>query len=157
VPSKGGETIFANAALAHQRLPAKLKQRVATLQGRHVWSYSESGDARPDPAAFNAQTRHWIHPLVWPHPDTGEQVLLASKMFTDSIVGLPRAESDALLEEIFAHIEDPAVEYKHKWEVGDYLLWDNRILQHARAPFDPKEKRALLRVPIVDSPTPVLS
>lgn len=156
VPSKGGETLFANAALAYQRLPEQLKQRVSSLQGRHVWSYSDSGDSRPDPDQFNAQTRFAIHPLVWPHPESGEQVLLASKMFTDSVVGLPRSASDALLEEIFSHIEDRAVEYRHKWEVGDYLVWDNRILQHARAPFDPKEKRALLRVPIVDSPAPVL-
>jgi alpha-ketoglutarate-dependent taurine dioxygenase len=157
VPSKGGETLFANAALAYRRLPEKLRDRISTLQGRHVWSYSESGNARPDPDAFTAQTRHAIHPLVWPHPDTGEKVLLASKMFTDLILGVPRNESDELLVEIFERIEDPAVEYKHKWEVCDYLVWDNRILQHARAPFDPKEKRALLRVPIIDSPTPVLS
>ena len=157
VPSQGGETLFANAALVYQHLPDKLRQRIEPLKGRHVWSYSESGDSRPNPDTFTPETRHAIHPLVWQHPGTGKKVLLASKMFTDSIVGVSRQESDELLEQIFERIEDPAVKYQHKWEVGDYLVWDNLILQHARAPFDPKEKRALLRVPIIDSPTPVLA
>ena len=157
VPSKGGETLFANAAQAYRLLPPKLKARVDKLRGRHVWSYSERGDARPDPDAFNAETRYAIHPLAWPHPETGEMVLMASKMFTDSILDVSRQESDELLDEIFSRIEDPAVLYKHQWQIGDYLVWDNRVLQHARAPFDPREKRALLRVPIVDSPTPTLS
>lgn len=157
VPSKGGETRFANAISAYKNLPQALKDRIADLNGRHVWAYGESGETRPDPDNFTDETQHAISPLAWPHPLTGEMVLVASKMFTDSIAGLPRVESDALLDELFSYLDDAAIIYEHKWEVGDYLVWDNRALQHARADFDPSEKRALLRVPIIDSPMPVIA
>lgn len=158
VPSQGGETRFANAVMAYDRLPAPLKDRIATLKGRHVWAYDDdAGNRRPDPDAFTPDTQHAISPLVWEHPDTGVKVLVASKMFTDSIDGLSRADSDALLDELFSYLEDPAIIYDHKWRVGDYLVWDNRALQHARTNFDPREKRAMRRVPIIHSETPVLS
>lgn len=158
VPSKGGETRFANAILAYERLPAALKERVATLKGRHVWAYEDDGgNRRPDPDDFTPETQHAISPLVWEHPDTGAKVLVASKMFTDSIDGLSRAESDALLDELFGYLEDPEIIYDHSWQVGDYLVWDNRALQHARTNFDPREKRAMLRVPIIHSETPVIA
>lgn len=151
VPSKGGETLFANSRAAYRILPQALKDRIANLEARHVWNYSsETGNERPDPDDFNATTRFAIHPLAWPHPDTKEMVLFASKMFTDSVVGLSRVESDQILDELFSYIESPKIRYEHKWQVGDFLLWDNRAFQHARANFDPNEPRALLRVPIID-------
>ena len=154
VPSSGGETRFSNSVLAFQRLPVRLRERVRPLRARHV-ADNGRGDVRRDPADFDPAAKHAIHPLVLPHPETGALALVASKMFTDRILDIPISESRELLEELFEQIDDSAIIYEHRWQVGDFLIWDNRMLQHARNPFDSSQKRALLRVPIVESATPV--
>jgi len=147
-PSVGGETVFSNAAAAYRRLPEDLKQRIATLEARHVASYQAfEGSARPhfDPSS---KAKVAVHPVVWSHPDSGEKILFVSRLLTESILGLTHEESEKLLGELFKYIEDPTYHYAHKWQVGDYLVWDNRQLQHARQDFDSSEKRALRRIPI---------
>ena len=148
VPSVGGETVFSNAGAAYRRLPDALKQRIAGLEARHVASYGGfEGDSRPrfDP---NSKAKVAVQPVVWTHPDSGEKILFVSRLLTESILGLPHDESEALLEELFTFIENPKHHYMHKWRVGDYVVWDNRQLQHARQDFDASEKRALRRIPI---------
>ena len=150
-PTVGGETAFANAGAAYARLPDRLKARIADLSARHVASYGAfHGDKRPvfDP---ESKAKVAIKPMVWRHPQTGAPILFVSRLLTESVIGLPRAESEALLEELFAYIEDPAHIYLHAWREGDYLVWDNRQLQHARRDFDPSQKRALRRVPIAET------
>jgi taurine dioxygenase len=150
-PSKGGETVFADAGAAYRRLPPDLKRRIAGLKARHIASYSAfEGSARP---RFNPNSRDKVavHPVVWPHPESREPILFVSRLLTESITGMEHAESEALLSELFTYIEDPAHIYVHQWQVGDYLVWDNRQLQHSRRDFDPAEKRAMRRVPIGES------
>jgi taurine dioxygenase len=149
-PSKGGETVFINAGAAYRRLPAALKQRIESLQARHIASYSAfEGDARPkfDP---NSKAKVAVHPVVWRHPESGEPILFVSRLLTESILGMDAIESEELLCELFTHVEDAEHQYVHQWKVGDYLVWDNRQLQHSRRDFDPAEKRALRRVPIAE-------
>jgi len=150
VPTEGGETLFADAGGAYRRLPDDLKRRIAGLEARHMASYGAyEGDKRPvfDPEA-RAKVR--LQPMVWPHPDSAEEILFVSRLIAESIPALPPGESEALLERLFAFIEDPAHLYVHRWRVGDYLVWDNRQLQHARRTFDPSQKRTLRRVPIAE-------
>ena len=152
VPSKGGETVFTNAAAAYRRLPQALKDRIEGLEARHIANYGTfDAEARP---RFDPTTRAKmaIQPLVWVHPDSGEKILFVSRLLTESILGMQREASEALLEELFGYIEDPAHHYAHPWRVGDYVVWDNRQLQHSRRDFDPSEKRALRRVPIAQPP-----
>ena len=66
----------------------------------------------------------------------------------DSIVGMPRAQSDALIELLCQATERPEHIYEHKWRVGDLLIWDNRATLHARTDFDPAERRVLRRLAI---------
>jgi taurine dioxygenase len=91
-----------------------------------------------------------IQPVVWPHPQSGAPILFVSRLIAESIIGLSREDSETLLEELFAYIEDPSYAYVHKWCDGDVLVWDNRQLQHARRRFDPAEPRTLRRVPIAE-------
>jgi len=150
VPARGGETLFTDAAAAYARLPPSLKARIEGLKARHVANYNLfEGDGRPkfDPAS---SAKSAIHPIAWPHPESGAPILFVSRLLTESIVDLPPAESEALLLELFAYVEDEAHAYAHSWRVGDYLVWDNRQLQHSRRDFDPSEKRALRRTPIDD-------
>lgn len=150
VPSSGGDTLFANAALAWDTLPAELKTRVGTLRANHGYDYvANKGNERFDRTKAS-DAPHYVHPIAWPHPETGRPILLVSRMMTDEVIGLDRAEGEALLEALFAHVENPRHVYQHKWQLNDLVVWDNRVLQHARTDFDPAEKRVLRRVPIAE-------
>jgi len=148
--ARGGETMFVDVGEAYRRLPEPVKARIANLHARHMVSYTAfSGKERPryrpgDNCAVAT------HPLVLAHPESGEMLLFASRLLTESIIGLDYDEGESLLQTLFGYIEDEAHRYVHKWEVGDFLVWDNRQLQHARRDFNSEEKRALRRVPIDD-------
>lgn len=143
VPANGGETVFADGAAAYRRLPETLKKRIVGLEGRFVINYTPfrpvfDPKAPPDMMA--------VHPLIWQPPHARQAVLYASKLMTESIIGFSEAESEALLQELFTYIEDPQVHYVHRWRPGDYLVWDNRCLQHARRDFASPDARTLRRV-----------
>ena len=142
LPSTGGDTMFSNVGVAYDELPAATKARIAGRSARHAITYERDGVAYVD---------EFVRPLVEPHPDTGRPVLTASRAVTKEILGMERAEFRPLLKELWAHIEDPRYVYRHRWQLRDYVLWDNVALQHARTHFDPGEKRALRAVSI-DSP-----
>jgi taurine dioxygenase len=149
VPSKGGETCFINAALAYRGLPPELKERIAPLQARHVYDYGANrGNQAPQPGELSALVDTAVHPIVWPHPESGQPILFVSRLFTVEVIGLAREEGDTLLQTLFEHLDARRSDYSHPWSIGDLMIWDNRILQHARNDFDPREKRALRRVPI---------
>jgi len=151
VPSKGGETCFMNTADAYESLPEDIKQRISGLQARHIYDYNANvANKAPDRDNIPADANKAVHPVVLTHPDTGKKILFVCRLFTVEIVGLPREESDELLETLFTHIENQKADYVHRWQVGDFLIWDNRILQHARNNYAATEKRAMRRVPIAD-------
>lgn len=149
VPSAGGDTLFANAALAWDRLPAPLKERVGSLQALNVYDYGvNKGSDRFSRQQISNDAPRYIHPIAWPHPETGRTVLLVNRLMTDEVIGCDERTGAELLEELFKAVEDPNNIYQHQWRLYDLVIWDNRILQHARTDFDPAEKRVLRRVPI---------
>jgi taurine dioxygenase len=77
---------------------------------------------------------------------TGRDALFVSRLLTDAIVDLPRADSDHLLDALFDVLYDPARVLVHRWEVGDLVLWENLEVQHARGDFDRAHRRVLRRV-----------
>ena len=81
--------------------------------------------------------------LEWYRANAGYDAVMA-----DSVVGLPRAESDQTIEELCQASERPAHIYEHVWRAGDLLIWDNRCTLHARTDFDPAERRVLRRMAI---------
>ena len=70
------------------------------------------------------------HPLVRTHPVTGRKALYLNPNRLDRIVGLPREESDALLDELIEEARKPCHHHGHKWSVGDVVIWDNRATMH---------------------------
>jgi taurine dioxygenase len=74
-------------------------------------------------------------PVVRTHPVTGRNGLFVNEGHTSHLVGMPKAESDALLAELYAHIVKPEFQYVHHWQAGDLLMWDNAAVQH-KATFD---------------------
>lgn len=152
VPTSGGDTLFSNAAAAWDMLPPGLKERVRNLTASNTYDYLvNSGNQRVDPTRVAPDAPSARHPIAWKHPDTGRIVLFVNPLMSSNVEGLDQAQSDALLKDLFAYIQNPAVIYQHRWQCHDLVFWDNRILQHARINFDPAEKRVLRRVPIAEN------
>jgi taurine dioxygenase len=113
---RGGDTEFANTALAYDALPEDTKRRLAGLRVAF----------RP---AFDPVPPEVLHPLVRTHPETGRRALYIGNHAT-RIAGLPRGEGTALLAELLAHATRPEFVYAHRWQPGDLVVWDNRVLLH---------------------------
>lgn len=146
VPATGGDTMFANAALAFAALPPALQDRLEHLRVRFAYDYRANAYHRPEAPLANVPVAE--HPVVIAHPATGEPVLFVNRLMAESLVGLERAESEALLARLFDHMEKPDFVYRHVWRKGDVVLWDNLATVHARTDFDPAERRQLRRIAI---------
>jgi taurine dioxygenase len=148
IPSRGGETKFADMTAAYEALSPAMKARMEGLEGRFVYDVRATLRSQTDEsdAALSTAT----HKVVRPHPATGKPALYLSRLMTRSIVGLPKAESDALLADLFDHCEQARFVHAHSWTLGDLLLWDNRCLNHARNDFPANEERHLRRVTVSD-------
>lgn len=154
LPAQGGDTLFANQHLAWEQAPPALKAAVAGRRAEHWYlaRYKElqaRSPWRPDLtpeqiAAVPAQD----HPVVRTHPETGQQALFVSEHFTTRILGLPGDESRALLDALFAWSTRPAFVYRHRWQPGDMVFWDNRSVLHLAAGCPDHLRRRLHRVTI---------
>ena len=147
LPSRGGNTLFANCYRAFAELPARLRQAIAGRRVLQVYDYSLRG--RPDLSKLDA-VKHCWQPAVVQHPVTGRKALFVDRLMTAAIDGYREQESAALLEELFAHIEH--TDYEHVWQPGDYVIWDNRCSVHARTDFPATERRLLKRGKIAGGP-----
>ncbi|MBB3638815.1 TauD/TfdA dioxygenase family protein [Variovorax atrisoli] len=159
LPSEGGDTLFADQHLAWESLSPELQQRILPLKAEHSYlaKYEELRAKNPwRPKLSQAQIDQVapaVQPVVRTHPETGRKALFVSEHFTTRIVGLPQAESDALLAELFAHSVKPEFVYRHKWEPHDLVFWDNRSLMHLAAGTPDHLRRRLNRTTIVgDTP-----
>lgn len=142
VPSRGGDTLFANLYSAYASLPDRLKRAV---EGRWALNVYQYGQTQRGDRIDRDNTPHFVHPMVRRHPESGRAALWINRLMTRQIEGLPPDESERLLSELFAWQERPEFIYRHQWRVGDLLLWDNRCVTHARTDFDSSQPRHLVR------------
>ena len=145
IPSKGGNTLFSNAYTAYETLPENIKHRIA---GRRALNAYDQGYDAAQRELRRCRSSCW-HPAVRTHPATGRKALYVNRLMTREIEGLPREESDAILQTLFDHQEQPKFVYEHVWRPGDILMWDNRCTLHARTDFSAGERRLLRRVTIL--------
>ena len=147
IPSRGGDTLFANGYAAYDALPKQLKHRLAGRMGAFTY-----GGRRRKTALLNAEDRDWqpvMHPIIRTHRETGRQSLYYDPGKIVAIEGLDPAESDALIDELQSHMIQPDGEYRHRWRVGDIVIWDNRCSYHrAAGDYPPEEDRIHWRVSI---------
>lgn len=147
IPSSGGNTLYANMYKAYDLVPDDLKRRLAGRMALQVYDYTTTETPDIDNGLENI--KHFSHPVFITHPVTGRKALYANRLMTARIDGMDRAESDAVLSDLFACAEDPSVIHEHVWRPGDFLAWDNFCSTHARTDFSPAERRLLLRGMIV--------
>jgi taurine dioxygenase len=153
VPPTGGDTYWASMYLACESLPSGLRKRIEGREAVHDASYNSAGilrkgykevsDPREAPGAR--------HPLMRIHPETGRECLFLGRRRNAYIVGLTLAESEALLDELWAHATQPRFTFRQQWRAGDLIIWDNRCTLHRRDAFDPAARRLMHRTQIRDS------
>ena len=88
------------------------------------------------------------HPIVRAHPETGRAALYLGRRLNAHIVGETVADSEALLDRIWAHCDQEKFTYRHRWRPGDLVMWDNRCTMHRRDLFDPTARRIMHRTQI---------
>lgn len=145
VPSKGGDTLFSNAYAAYETLPNDIKSIIAGRRALNAYTT----DLTLRTANYDGASASYWHPVVRTHPATGRKALYVNQLMTREIAGLPRDESDAILQHLFDHQEQSQFIYAHVWQPGDILMWDNRCTLHARTDFAAGERRLLRRVTIL--------
>lgn len=145
VPAHGGDTLVANMALAYEALPERSKRRIAGRMAVQRYGWRGEGAITALTPAQQAATPDVVHPVVRVHPVSGRKCLFVSPGYTVCIVGMERAESDALLEELFAHALRPEFQYRHRWRLHQLLGLDNRSTMHC-AVADYSEPRCMLRM-----------
>ena len=143
LPSQGGDTLFASMYAAWDALSGPMQAFLSTLTARHESEHVYRGrysDRNVDDAGkVYPETSH---PVVRTHPETGRRALYVNRAFTTRIEGLGAAESRALLNFLFEHMEQERFQVRFKWEVNDMAFWDNRCLkQYAMWDYWPEERK----------------
>lgn len=130
-----GDTKFSSCTAAYNALPESTKQKIAGRNAvqSYVKGYYRERNAGPRKPLTEEQLRRTpdvAHPIVRTHPYTGKKCLFVNEGYTARIDGMDEKQSNALLTELIEHSIKPEFIYRHKWRVGDFLLWDNCSVQH---------------------------
>jgi alpha-ketoglutarate-dependent 2,4-dichlorophenoxyacetate dioxygenase len=147
VPPVGGNTDFASARAAYEALPAERKAALEGLTALHRMTHrdmdNDKGYKEED------KKRHVVtHPVIRTNPVNGRKALYVGS-HAQEIVGMPREEAKALLDELTAFCTQPQFVYSHHWRDGDAVMWDNRCTLHRATTYDKtKYKRKLHRTTI---------
>jgi taurine dioxygenase len=130
VPKVGGDTLFANMYAAYDALSDTMKTMLAPLTALHtsdvhVGRYEQIGGG-----LRRSEHPSAVHPVIRTHPETGRKLIYVNKPFTHHIVGMKSAESEALLNFLYAHTALPQFQCRFRWKKNSIAFWDNRCTQH---------------------------
>jgi taurine dioxygenase len=128
VPAVGGDTLFASMYAAYDALSDSMQRFLNGLTAIHDGARNYEG--RQPAVGRSAEFPRAEHPVVRTHPETRRQALFVNRMFTTRIVELKKRESDAILEMLFRHIENPEFQCRFQWRPDSVAFWDNRCTQH---------------------------
>ncbi len=154
LPQTGGDTQFVDVRAAFDDLPEATKRKLVTLRSAHVYESSQSprkmAALSPEERAKVPQT---IQPLVLCHPESGRRALYLNTGRMEGIEGMPRHDAFKLIDDLYTHATQSKYEYRHHWQSGDMVIWDNRSVMHqANADYDPSEYRFLYRIMLEGAP-----
>lgn len=151
-----GDTCFVSTSAAYDALDRDAQDFLSTLEARH--SYSVRYDAVKDGersarAPLTKEQREKVqdvvHPVIRTHPVTGRKCIYVNEGFTSEIIGMDPEEGAALLDRLFKHCQSEQFMYRHKWRVGDVLMWDNCATQHLAIPdYGPDQHRLMHRTTV---------
>ncbi|KZX54920.1 taurine dioxygenase [Halioglobus sp. HI00S01] len=162
IPPMGGDTLFADQVAAYEQMPDDLRVRTEGLIAIHsaelgyapdgLYGDSEENSKRSMKIVTSEKAREkQEHPLVITHRETGKKALFSSLAYIQGFVGMDKTESDALLVDLYNHQSTEEFVYRHKWEKGMLVIWDNRSLLHSATGGYDGYDRLLHRTTIADS------
>tara|TARA_E500000331_G_scaffold354865_1_gene408933 strand:+ start:4140 stop:4988 length:849 start_codon:yes stop_codon:yes gene_type:complete len=148
LPKKGGDTSFANLAVAYEELSPDMKLKLEGLWATHSYAYFNGTWSVPTNEAQTNRTPPVLQPVVRTHPITSRKALYINQGMVPMIDGISEIESRNLLDYLFEWMVRPSFVYRHKWELGDAIMWDNAATIHRREAFDPASRRLMKRTTI---------
>jgi len=146
VADTGGETEFASTYGAYDDLSDEEQERFESVRVVHTIEAAQRlafPDPSPEEVAIWRKRPAKVHPLVWRHRSGRCSLVLGAT--TDHVVGMDRDEGRALLDDLLARSTTPDRVYRHQWNVGDVVMWDNRGVLHRACPYDPSSPRDMHR------------
>ena len=141
-PAVGGDTYWAGGFAAYEALDEGIKRRLVGLEGVYVHRRPEYNP--PVPAR---------HPLVCVHPESRRRTLFISPSSLRSIEGVPGVEGGDLAAVLYSHMTQKRFVWRHCWQPGDLVVWDNRCTMHRRDGFDVKARRYMRRTQLLGAPS----
>jgi taurine dioxygenase len=164
VPADGsGRTGFMNMYKLYEARPDALRARLDGLHMKHDPAHTLQGELREGYSAEAFEdvdaAEGPVHPLVRTHPETGRKALYLGRERNGTyraarILGMSRADSDRLLDELWSIVRKEKFAWYHTWRAGDYLMWDNRCVMHRREAFNADLRRVMHRTQIRDTVAP---
>lgn len=136
LPKTGGDTEFADLYGAYNSLPDRIKRRIDGRYGVHRVSklrnprVEVTRDGGEEYYKQRDNEEDVLHPMVCTHPVSGRKLLFVSPRFTVAIDGMDDAEAQPLLDELFVHQTVESNLCRHRWRLGDFVMWDNRCTNH---------------------------
>jgi taurine dioxygenase len=139
VPDEGSDTLMADIVAAYNALPETRREALDLLVVHHSFRYFMEnrvlGTAETDEDLFK-ENPDVFHPLVRMHLADGRKALWVSTGTVKGLVGVPEPVGTQLVDELVEYATQERFTYRHKWRVGDVLLWDNRCTLHTGTLFD---------------------
>ena len=150
IPPSGGNTYWSNLYRAHDTLPLALKNAIRGRKSIHDSTYNSAGIMRigMQPVTDVRQAPGAHHPLIVQHPRNGKHLLFLGRRRNSYILDMPVDESEALLDQLWAHATQPEFTMVQEWQAQDTILWDNFATLHRRDSFDPNSRRMMHRAQI---------
>ncbi len=145
IPPAGGLTYFTNCYAAYDTLPDAMKRRLSGMTIKQANIVDTAMQVRPG-ASLDMDIREVpgpSHPVISTHPETGRNMIFLGRRHGAYVNGLSLEDSEALLDELWAHTVQPKLTYVHEWAVGDIVVWDNRATLHKRDAFQSDSRRVL--------------
>jgi len=157
IPPTGGDTMFANMYKAYETLSEPMKRLFEGLKAEHDFAYTQATQiasksyTRPASADQLAKVPPVQHAVIRTHPESRRKALYVNPGMTTRIVDLAPDESRAMLDFLFAHSTQPQFVYRHQWQIGDVVFWDNRSSMHcAIDDYGEQDRRHMVRTTIKD-------
>jgi taurine dioxygenase len=142
MPELGGDTAFSNQHLVYDSLSDGLKATLGHLRAVHY------GTELAKEAGLNSQQVTHSHPVVIAHPVTGRKAVFVNANYVRHFDGWTEAESRPLLDYLYAQAARLEFTFRHRWQTGDLLMWDNRSVQHRVVPDHGTTERIAHRITI---------
>jgi taurine dioxygenase len=145
IPDEPAPTLFASGVRAAARLPQDLRAEFAKEKALFLIDF-KGGDTRYSEETASAEAPRATHSILYDDPVSGQQSLIIDSLFMDKIVGMEHGESERLRARAHDYLYADGNVYRHDWQVGDLVVWNNVALQHARPMLPEQGERTHRRV-----------